>query len=138
GREVLRREYQHGPTAKEVRLSRAVVTPDGSRLLVGAQSRIWELDPRTGDMQRFTPGFAYYQAALAVSPDSRRLTAANQRGTIQQFDLTTGRLCYAPRPHADAVPDLAYSPDGRTLAIPRGPVVTLELTEGRRAWAARS
>ena len=52
--------------------------------------------------------------AVAVSPD--RTTVASSGGEIKLWDAQTGRLIHTLTGHREGVPDVAFSPDGRTLA----------------------
>ncbi len=53
---------------------------------------------------------------VAFSPDGKALAMASLGGSVQLWDIGTGKLLEPLRGHAGAVLSLAFSPDGRTLA----------------------
>jgi WD40 repeat protein len=118
-------------------LTVAAYTPDGDRLLVGTGDDIWEVDLRTMTPRPAARGLVLAVCSLALSRDGR-LAGANVRGHVRQWDLSTGRLLFAPHSETTTIADLAYSPDGQTLAVPRRNEVALEPSEPRLALATRS
>jgi hypothetical protein len=104
-------------------VSDLVATPDGS-LLVRADRRgvtVWER--ATGELYRDYRGRSGGQCArLAVSPVGTVLAGTDRHGGVTVWDWETGE----DRGHVDLplgvyVPCIAFSPDGRTLAVPIGP-----------------
>src|SRR5439155_11850966 len=64
---------------------------------------------------------------ISLTPDGRTLTIAENTGTILLRDSRTGRDAEPPI-HAQAVIAMAYSPDGRYLAVMEpGPAFSLRL-----------
>ncbi len=56
-------------------------------------------------------------AAVALTPDGLRLAAGSTEGELKVWDLKTRRVVLALRRSDGAVRDLAFSPDGRVLAV---------------------
>lgn len=61
-------------------------------------------------------GHARPIAAMAFSPDGRRLATGSKDKTVRLWDLESGRMLWARREHAAEVNSVAFSPEGRRLA----------------------
>ena len=83
-------------------------------------------------------GVGERMSALALSPDQRTLAAGDPAGNLFLFDTRSRRRVRAPDVHPGdwSIVKLAYSPDGRRLAIAHesadGDIVTLMDTRTRR------
>jgi WD40 repeat protein/tetratricopeptide (TPR) repeat protein len=53
---------------------------------------------------------------VAFSPDGKTLAMASYGGSVQLWDVVTGKLLESLKGHSNAVGAVAFSPDGRTLA----------------------
>ena len=53
---------------------------------------------------------------VAFSPDGKTLALASFEGTVQLWDVATGKLLKTLKGHSSGVGAVAFSPDGRTLA----------------------
>jgi WD40 repeat protein len=88
--------------------------PDGPWLVTGSfgddQLRIWDL--ATARLLRKIPGPGRYFRSLTVSPDGRRVAAYADGPQLRVCDLRSGEQLFAARGRS-----LAYSPDGRWLAV---------------------
>ncbi|MCO5171230.1 MAG: PQQ-like beta-propeller repeat protein [Planctomycetes bacterium] len=111
----------------------------GGRLLVlDPEGTVHALDLRTGDGVALTgwdePVYLH-RSTVQVSPCRRRAAARITGGRIVVVDLATGARVLDARPPADAGPttrlEPAWTPDGEALALPWGPVASIE--GGQRA-----
>lgn len=93
------------------------LSPDGSILAAGGKSiKLW--DARTGKLLRELFGYLKKTQSLAFSADGRILVAGGSYGTINAWEVATGRhlvtLFAFPSSQKSSVQDdwLAYHPDG--------------------------
>ncbi len=100
------------------------ISPDGRVVAAGEQyapvSHLWDL--ATGKEMRRVQGHKPAVSGLAFSPDSRFLVTneAYGQGPLYLWDVATGRQVRQFGSAADAFgPELAFSPDGRTLVAGR-------------------
>ncbi len=116
-------------------------SPDGRRLAVGhVQPTLYELPswPWAGCrlVRAFGGSGTQAPAALAFRPDGEMVAAPYQDGGVRVWDVSTGLDVGRVRPHKPGVFAASFSPDGKSLAVMRGHVVTVE-TRGaatRPAW----
>jgi WD40 repeat protein/serine/threonine protein kinase len=85
------------------------------------------------------PGRGNGVRGVAVSPDGRRLAAANEDGTVGLFDMQTGAELPPLRGHTALVFSVAFSPDGRHLgsAAADRTVRLWDLTTGTEVFPPR-
>ncbi|MFF4617223.1 WD40 repeat domain-containing serine/threonine protein kinase [Nonomuraea jabiensis] len=88
--------------------------PDGRLLLAGMTPRL--IDPGRAAGRPTAPGAGQLVGAFAFSPDGRRVAFSGpDRITVWDGDVTTRLANFPAVPDSD-VAQLAWSPDGRTLA----------------------
>ena len=116
--------------------------PDGRSLALasyGPRVRVWDL--QAGE-DRVYQGYGPLTTGVAFSPDGRSLAAAaadrfafTYAGGARVWDLSTGEPRWGRPQGQGGSLSLAWSPDGRTLALGTGPqgVVLCEAGSGREA-----
>jgi WD40 repeat protein len=96
-------------------------SPDGTRIATGSSegiARVW--DAATGEPLMSLAGHTGAVESVAFTPDGRRLLTAALDGTTRQWDVRVagGRdWLTAPGP-SFRLGGFAFSPDGRTFAVP--------------------
>lgn len=107
--------------ANEGITSAAAISPDGTRLALGGQDDnavvIWDLT--LGEALFTLSGHPASLSALAWSPDGGRLASASLDGTVVIWDAASGEALgiYGPNPATESVIALAWSLDGRQVAV---------------------
>jgi WD40 repeat protein len=111
----------------EQRIECLAISPSGKRLAAaGTRTKVW--DAATGKELFTFGGLSGEALCLGFSFDDKRLAvgtrnfadqekAAGIRGEARFFDLTTGEQLAMWKPHGQYVKTLAYSPDGKQLAL---------------------
>jgi WD40 repeat protein/tRNA A-37 threonylcarbamoyl transferase component Bud32 len=101
-------------------LSSVVFSPDGKRMALNLEDRtvkIW--DVTTGEELMILRGHRDLVSRVAFSPDGRRIVTGGRDGTAKLWDSTTGAELLTL--HTDqSIMDVAFSPDGKTLAAAMG------------------
>jgi WD40 repeat protein len=93
---------------------------DSSTLYVAAESSgqilVLELSVRDGSTQELAKFPANDAAVFALSPDTTKLVIADERGVARIFDVASGQALTGFK-SVDQPVDIAWNPDGTTLAI---------------------
>jgi WD40 repeat protein len=99
-------------------LSRGLFTPDGKRFVTGGGSAPVEVrDVATGKRRSlFRPNLGKEIRDMVLSPDGRRAALAGELG-VELWDLETGKRLQRIIPSSAGVQRLAFSADGKTLAL---------------------
>ncbi|HKI33514.1 MAG TPA: WD40 repeat domain-containing protein [Gemmataceae bacterium] len=115
------------PAAAEVRT--LAMSPDGKTLAsAGDDTAVQLWDVTTGKAGAKLSGHTDWVLALAFSPDGKTLTSGGYDGTVKLWDVAAGKKSLEapakaavvpnqPPPADNAVMGLAFSPDGKTLAV---------------------
>ena len=112
-------------TAAAAPVAALAYRPDGKVLAAAGYREVELIDPVTDDVIGKLPGQAGDVTALAFSHDGMQLAVAagspGTAGEVRIYKASAGALPTAPpaltiAAHKDAILDLAFSPDGKTLA----------------------
>ena len=97
-------------------------SPDGHTLVSGGGSDLFLWDSRHGAQKGAISGHLQNSWSLALSPDNRTLASTGGSGDVYLWDLTNGQHKATLRGDKfdDWISDIAFSPDGTTLAGARG------------------
>jgi WD40 repeat protein len=111
----------------EQRIESVALSHDGKRVAAGGTSiKVWDVE--TGKELRTFGGLSGQALCMAFSSDDKRLVVGTRnfadqvkaggiRGEARFWDLTTGKDVATWKPHGQYVRTLAYSPDGKQLAL---------------------
>ena len=95
-------------------------SPNGDTVAIGSEDgtvRLWE--PSTGNLKHTFAGSVTSTESFSFSPDGRTLATRSFTNTVWLWDTTTGRLKQTLDGIGNDLGDsIAYSPDGKMLAIP--------------------
>jgi RNA polymerase sigma factor (sigma-70 family) len=91
-------------------------TADGKRLISLNQQKIRTWEVATGKMLQQMAGPPGRFGRTALSSDGTVFAVSSEDGTIQLWDLTQRELRHTLRGHVGAIYNLAFAPDGKTLA----------------------
>ena len=111
-----RKEHRTWPSTTQV--SALAFSPDGALLAAAGHDgtiRFWRT-AGWNELKRWEgpPGTAY--ASVLFLSGGQKLAAGNAAGTVDIWDVGTGRLAMRLSGHGSCVPVMPLSPDGRTLA----------------------
>jgi WD40 repeat protein len=125
------------------------LSPDGKTLAsAGDDAVVYLWDTATGQPRNKLPGATDWLLALAFSPDGKTLAAGGYDGHLRSYDAVSGpkRLDVVaqppvppktPAPPANVVQALAFSPDGKLLAV-GGSDARIDLFQATDGKLARS
>lgn len=120
GQEALGRPMAHDGVAVKA----MVLSADGTRLLTGDdQGRVWQWDSGTGDPIKTARGMEHQGKKKAITTmavsSADQLATGGDSGEVWLWDLQSGEGQPLPMRPGDRrrVSDLAFSPDGKLLAV---------------------
>ena len=108
-------------------VSALAFSPDGDRLVSSSDDgtvRVWQV--ATGECIRILNGHRQGSiSAVAFSADNRTIASGSLDCTIQLWDVDLGRTLRSHRGYGNGTQAIAFSPDGKTVAICRQQFVDL-------------
>jgi WD40 repeat protein len=115
-------------------VDQVALSPDGRRLATTGEddsTRVWDVTaPGSGELLTLA-GHIQQISGLAVQPQGNYLaTSSWDEGTVEIWELPSGRLLLTFLAHTGGVWDLAFSPDGNSLA-------TVGADNATRVWDLR-
>ncbi|MHC4403505.1 MAG: protein kinase domain-containing protein [Planctomycetota bacterium] len=103
-----------------------VVHPRGSLIALGTSTHVTLWDATRKEVTGTLEGGTSLLRCLALSPDGKRLFAADDSGTLIVWNLNTKeRLLTIDNAHSGAIPTMAVSPSGDSVAIASGNTIRL-------------
>ncbi|MBL8818321.1 MAG: protein kinase [Planctomyces sp.] len=126
-------EESSDPMLEAVPIS--AVSQDGNWLAVWSIERgvtLWNIAEGTG---QFIDRFAGKPRALEFRNDSKALAVGDAAGTVHVLDMETGETLHEYRGHSREISGIAFSSDGRRMAVSTGSPVIHSNREGEvRLW----
>ncbi len=104
----------HGDTVNSVAFTR-----DGTHVVTASEdstAKLWRL-PDLAPVRTFELGLPHYLISVRLSPDQRLLAAGAEAGFVAVWDFATGRRVARFNHTGRKVEAVAWSPDGRFLAV---------------------
>lgn len=96
-------------------VTKGVFSPDGRLLATRAGRSFWLWDLASGKGESF-PSYKTNVEGITFHPDGTLLAASDRAGEIRLVDTTTWRQRTCLNFQVDGIHDLAFSPDGMTVA----------------------
>ena len=96
--------------------TRAALSPDGGRLVVGASRSLKLFDVTSGALVRNLAGHADAIHSVKFTRDSRHILSTSSDKSIRLWDARSGALLRTFRGHDNSVWEAEISPDGARLA----------------------
>jgi RNA polymerase sigma factor (sigma-70 family) len=91
--------------------------PDGKRMAVASNNKIWLWEPATGKVVRTLEGHEGSVSAVMFSPDGKSLISGSFDGMLRIWDVATGKEQRRILIGKGWVQQVAASPDGKMLAV---------------------
>ncbi len=98
-------------------LIQVAFAPDGELFAAADDGFVYRLDPKVFPLFENVRPAIEAGNALAFSPDDKRLAIADRRGCVHLVESQGSRILRTLGPTTRTIAELAFRPDGRTLAI---------------------
>lgn len=109
------REYLSTFLMHENNILSLAITPDSSTLISGSLDgiRIWNLKYRRPAYRLAAVGNPSY--ALAIHPNGHIIASGDNEGTVQLWNIKTGKFISEFYPYEETITGLAFTPDGKRI-----------------------
>ena len=115
-------------------------SPDGTKVATADDDmlvRVW--DAATGQNLLTLSGHNVVVECVAFSPDNKILASGGKTGDLKLWDVATGKeITTLHAPNQDLIWHLAFSPDGRYLAVAEGHRDSIPTTHPVTVWDVSS
>jgi len=95
-------------------------SPDGTRVFAGGFRKIAVLDAKSWNVEQELNEHRAYVTAISVSSDGKSLASASEDATLRVWNLSNGKSRVLHAEKEDPITGVAFSPNGKQLAVASG------------------
>lgn len=95
-------------------------SPDGAKVFAGGFRKIAILDAKSWSVEQELNEHRAYVTAISVAADGTSLASASEDATLRVWNLSNGKSRVLHAEKEDPITGVAFSPDGKQLAVASG------------------